>query len=52
LFQNYDQISLKIGDFNLGKQMQSTANSWVMTLGYQSPEIINSEPHSFKTDVW
>jgi serine/threonine protein kinase len=52
LFQNYDKISIKIADFNLSRVVFSTNNSDRWSLWYQSPEIINNQPHSFKTDVW
>ena len=48
-----NQISLKIGDFGLGKEkLQSDLKSFVGTFCYQSPEIIRNECYSFKTDVW
>jgi len=48
-----NQISLKIGDFGLGKEkFKSYLKSFVGTFCYQSPEIIRNECYSFKTDVW
>ena len=52
LLQNDDKLSIKIADFNLSKEINSPTNSDKGSLWYQSPEIINSEAHSFKTDVW
>jgi len=48
-----NQMSIKIGDFGLSKEkFLSDLKSYVGTIYYQSPEIINNEPYSFKTDVW
>ena len=48
-----NQMSIKIGDFGLSKEkFLSDLKSYVGTIYYQSPEIINNEPYSYKTDVW
>ena len=56
LFKNENknnQISIKIGDFGLSKEKsRSDMKSFVGTISYQSPEICNNQPYSFKTDVW
>lgn len=47
-------ISLKIGDFGLGKEklVDDFKSLGVGTPHYQSPEIISNESYTFKTDVW
>ena len=46
---------VKVGDLGLGRELASAsdkAGSLVGTPYYMSPEIINEEPYSFKTDIW
>jgi len=56
LFKNAEknnQLSLKIADFGLSKNvLNSSVDSFVGTLYYQSPQILNEKYYSFKTDVW
>lgn len=46
---------VKLGDFGIAKVLSHTrdiAKTMVGTPYYISPEIINSAPYSFKTDIW
>ncbi len=55
LFYNTSKkhISLKIGDFGLSKDNVLTSlHSFVGTLFYQSPEILECKTYTEKTDVW
>jgi NIMA (never in mitosis gene a)-related kinase len=45
----------KLGDFGIAKVLQSTidhAKTIVGTPYYLSPEIIESRPYNFKSDIW
>ena len=48
--------TLKIGDLGISKQMDSTRQTtdtrMIGTPLYLSPEILNNEPYSFKSDIW
>ena len=52
LLNKNEQMSLKIGDFGLSKEITSYFKSFVGSVYYQSPEIVNSDLYSFRTDVW
>ena len=52
LLNKNDQMSLKIGDFGLSKEITSYFKSFVGSVYYQSPEIIKGIAHTLKTDVW
>ena len=52
LSKRNEQMSLKIGDFGLSKEITSFFKSFVGSVYYQSPEIISSKAHTLKTDVW
>jgi len=46
---------VKLGDFGIARVFQKTterARTMVGTPYYISPEIINNESYSFKTDIW
>jgi len=46
---------VKLGDFGIAKVLKSTrenAKSMVGTPYYLSPEIVQSRPYSFKSDIW
>lgn len=46
---------VKLGDFGIARVLNKTmdkAKTMVGTPYYLSPEIIESKPYSFKTDVW
>ena len=51
-----DDDTLKIGDLGISKQMTHTTQMaetpMIGTPLYLSPEIINSLPYSFKSDIW
>ena len=50
---NNGQLSLKLGDFGLSKEMlNSCSNSLVGTWNYMSPQLIDGQAYTFKTDVW
>lgn len=54
LFLN-DTRDILIGDFGLATYRRGAPgedHSFVGTAQYMSPEIVNSEPHSFQTDIW
>lgn len=47
--------TLKLGDFGIAKVLRHTRENCKTMVGtpyYISPEIIESKPYSFKTDVW
>ncbi len=46
---------IKLGDFGIARVLSKTydkAKTMVGTPYYLSPEIIESKPYSFKTDIW
>lgn len=43
---------LKICDFGWSAQGNEKRVTFCGTLDYMSPEMINSEPHTFKVDIW
>ena len=46
---------IKLGDFGIARVLsytRSKAKTVVCTPYYLSPEIIKSEPYSFKSDIW
>ena len=46
---------IKLGDFGIARILSNTrekAKTVVGTPYYLSPEIIESKPYSFKTDIW
>ena len=46
---------LKLGDFGVAKVLKSTiekAGTFVGTLYYMSPEVLNFEPYDYKSDIW
>ena len=46
---------IKLGDFGIAKCLNQTidkAKTYVGTPYYLSPEIINSQPYDFKSDIW
>ena len=46
---------VKLGDFGIAKCLNQTidkAKTYVGTPYYLSPEIINSQPYDFKSDIW
>ena len=46
---------MKIGDFGIAKVLNSTKSKAKTVMGtpyYLSPEIVNAEPYSFKSDIW
>jgi len=48
-------FAAKLGDFGIAKVLNSTvdlAKTQIGTPFYMSPEIINSHPYSYKSDVW
>ena len=47
-----NKISIKIGDFGIGTQTEDYLRSFVGTPFYQSPELINNDVYTAKTDVW
>ena len=53
LFYNEtNELSVKIGDFNLSVEENSVIKSEAGTAHYKSPEIINNQVFTSKTDVW
>jgi NIMA (never in mitosis gene a)-related kinase len=47
--------AIKLGDFGIARVMRHTVDvtrSLVGTPYYLSPEIIDSQPYSFKSDIW
>ena len=50
-----NEHTLRIGDFGIAKCLNQTidkAKTYVGTPYYLSPEIINSQPYDFKSDIW
>eukprot|EP00928_Gymnodinium_smaydae_P036717 TRINITY_DN25621_c0_g1_i2.p1 TRINITY_DN25621_c0_g1~~TRINITY_DN25621_c0_g1_i2.p1 ORF type:complete len:814 (-),score=167.37 TRINITY_DN25621_c0_g1_i2:73-2172(-) len=50
-----DRFALKLGDFGVAKALNSTgdlARTQIGTPFYMSPELINSKPYSYKSDIW
>lgn len=50
-----EKNDVKIGDFGLSKNLLFTNDKAITTTGtpyYFSPEILNEEPYSFKSDIW
>ena len=46
---------IKLGDFGIAKCLNQTidkAKTYIGTPYYLSPEIINSQPYDFKSDIW
>ena len=46
---------IKLGDFGIARILDNTlavARTMVGTPYYISPEIVESKPYSFKTDIW
>ena len=46
---------VKLGDFGIAKRLDKTidkAKTYVGTPYYLSPEIINSQPYGFQSDIW
>jgi serine/threonine protein kinase len=43
---------LKLADFGLSKEIQSSTSSFCGTLTFMSPEIILQRPYSFEVDDW
>ena len=47
--------TVKIGDFGISKLLNSTtddANTMVGTPYYMSPEVVENQPYSYKSDIW
>ncbi|EDK31486.2 kinase domain protein (macronuclear) [Tetrahymena thermophila SB210] len=51
---NQDKYLFKIGDFGIGKQFQEEGieQSFVGTINYMSPEVINRQQYSNQIDYW
>ena len=47
-----NQISIKIGDLGVAKDRRYLMTTMVGTPFYMSPEILNNQAYSAKTDVW
>lgn len=50
-----DKGMIKLGDFGIARVLSETkskAKTVVGTPYYLSPEIIQSQPYSFKSDIW
>ena len=50
----YDELILKIGDFNVSKKIDylNLKNTQTGTPYYASPEIWENKPYDFKSDIW
>lgn len=47
--------TLKVGDFGIAKVLRHTRENCKTMVGtpyYISPEIIESKPYSFRSDIW
>lgn len=47
--------TLKLGDFGISRVLDNTndaANTMVGTPYYMAPEVCESKPYTFKSDVW
>ncbi len=54
IFLTKDNV-IKLGDFGIAKVLSNTREKAKTVIGtpyYLSPEIIESKPYSFKTDIW
>jgi len=48
-------FNVKLGDFGLAKKLSqkvSRSSSFVGTLNYSSPEIVENKPFTEKADIW
>ena len=46
---------MKIGDFGIAKVLSAKlqkAKTYIGTIYYESPEMVQNKPYSFSTDVW
>ena len=46
---------VKLGDFGIARVLSNTRSKAKTVVGspsYLSPEIINNDPYSFKSDIW
>ena len=51
--ENKKQISIKIGDLGQSKQInEKFLTTFVGTKFYFSPEMVNKQEYTAKTDVW
>ena len=51
--ENKKQISIKIGDLGQSKQInEKFLKTFVGTKCYFSPEMVNKQEYTAKTDVW
>ncbi|CAD8066746.1 unnamed protein product [Paramecium sonneborni] len=47
------ETKLKLGDFGVARSVQKTlATTFIGTPYYLSPEIIQNQPYSYKSDIW
>lgn len=47
--------TIKLGDFGISKVLESTVEAAMTVVGtpyYMSPEVCESKPYTFKSDVW
>lgn len=47
--------TVKLGDFGISKVLESTNEAAMTVVGtpyYMSPEVCESKPYTFKSDVW
>jgi len=47
--------TIKIGDFGISRVLESTVEAAMTVVGtpyYMSPEVCESKPYTFKSDVW
>ena len=52
LHESNNQILIKIGDVGLSKEIDLALYTDVGTFGYMSPQIVNKQKYTEKTDVW